>query len=106
MNPKTSLRPTYCIDSDAKNISDKASKLTSPHRQARDKVRTIFDYVRDEIVYNFAPEVHDRNDFRASHTLEMGNGFCMQKAALFAALCRSSGPCPDVPPSPCSLGHV
>ncbi len=91
MNPATSLRPTFCIDSGAKSIAEKASKLTAAHRHARDKARSIFDFVRDGIVYNFAPHVTGREHFRASHTLEMGNGFCMQKAALFAALCRASG---------------
>ena len=91
MNLKPSLRPTFCIDSDSPIIGERASKLTASCRDARGKVRKIFDYVRDEIVYNFAPDVKEREDFRASHTLEMGNGFCMQKAALFAALCRASG---------------
>ncbi len=91
MNPQNSLRPTYCIDSDAGNIRRKASELTAPYRQARDKVRRIFEFVRDEIVYNFAPDVRNRSHFRASHVLELGNGFCMQKAATFAALCRAGG---------------
>jgi transglutaminase-like putative cysteine protease len=91
MSPKSSLRPGYCIDSDAKSIREKARKLTAGSREAPEKARRIFDYVRDEIVYNFAPDVGTRRDFRASHVLEIGNGFCMQKAALFAALCRASG---------------
>ena len=91
MNPNSSLRPTYCIDSDAKPIVRKASELTASIRNSRDKVLRIFAFVRDEIPYNFAPDVRNRSHFKASHTLEMGNGFCMQKAALFAALCRASG---------------
>lgn len=91
MNPASSLKPSYCIDSDAANIREKASRLTASHRHARDKVRSIFEAVRDEFTYNFAPAVSDRRHFRASHTLAMGNGFCMQKAALFAALCRAAG---------------
>ena len=91
MNPTSSLKPTYCIESDANNIVEKAARLTAPHRKTRDKARCLFEYVRDEIVYNFAPEVSDRSHFRASRVLEMGNGFCMQKAALLAALCRASG---------------
>src|SRR3990172_1926411 len=91
MNPATSLRPSYCLDSDSKNIREAAAKLTAPHRDARDKARRLFEFVRDEIPYNFAPEVSNRSHFRASHALENGHGFCMQKAALFAALCRASG---------------
>jgi transglutaminase-like putative cysteine protease len=91
MSPTSSLRPSFCINSDAVNIREKASKLTGSLRSDRDKARKIFEFVRDEIVYNFAPDVKERKDFRASHALDMGNGFCMQKAALFAALCRASG---------------
>lgn len=91
MNPGSSIRPAFCLDSGAANIRERAAKLTSSHRQQRDRARSIFNYVRDDIVYNFAPDVKERKDFRASHTLEMGNGFCMQKAALFAALCRAAG---------------
>ena len=91
MNPDSSLRPTYCLDSDAKNIREKAARLTASHRHPRAKARRLFEYVRDEIPYNFAPDVRNRGHFRASHALELGNGFCMQKAALFAALCRASG---------------
>ena len=91
MNPAPSLKPRYCIDSDAANVRETAARLTAGYRAARDKARRIFDYVRDEIVYDFAPDVKARRDFRASHVLEIGNGFCMQKAALFAGLCRASG---------------
>ena len=91
MNPNSSVAPRFCIDSDTTNIRETAAKLTARLRDARSKARRLFDFVRDEIRYNFAPDVHYRRDFRASHTLELGNGFCMQKAALYAALCRASG---------------
>lgn len=91
MSPASSLRPSYCIDSDAKNIRETAAGLTARLEKPRDKARRLFEFVRDEIVYNFAPEVYERSHFKASHTLDLGNGFCMQKAALFAALCRASG---------------
>lgn len=91
MNPVSSLKPSFCIDSDAKNIRERAARLTAHLTEARDKARKLFDYVRDEIRYNFAPAVYERSHFKASHALELGNGFCMQKAAVYAALCRASG---------------
>ena len=91
MDPKSSLPPSFCIDSDAKNVREKAARLTACLNGARDKARKLFDYVRDEIRYNFAPAVYERSHFKASHALELGNGFCMQKAALYAALCRAAG---------------
>ena len=91
MNPKSSLPPSFCIDSDAKNVREKSAKLTARLTTPRDKARKLFDYVRDEIRYNFGPAVYERGHFKASHALELGSGFCMQKAALYAALCRASG---------------
>ena len=91
MNPSGSLRPTFCIDSDAEIIRQKAAQLTARLSEARGKARKLFEFVRDEIRYNFGPAVYEPSHFKASHTLELGNGFCMQKAALYAALCRASG---------------
>src|SRR3972149_7545097 len=91
MDPKSSLPPSFCIDSDAKNVRETAAKLTARLTTPRDKARKLFDYVRDEIRYNFAPAVYERSHFKASHALELGNGFCMQKEALYAALCRAAG---------------
>src|ERR1051325_3003516 len=91
MNPTTSLQPGYCIDSDSTEVAATAAKLTHRCRSARERASRLFDFVRDEIRYNFAPKVGHRRDFKASHTLALGNGFCMQKAALYAALCRASG---------------
>ena len=91
MDPAGSLRASFCIDSDAPNIQRKAAALTKRLAEPRDKALRLFHYVRDEILYNFAPDVRERRDFGASRVLELGNGFCMQKAALFAALCRASG---------------
>src|SRR5262249_34678181 len=91
MNPKSSLQRGYCVDSDHRQIKAAAEKLKSGCRSAREQARRLFEFVRDEIRYNFAPDVREHSDFKASHTLALGNGFCMQKAALYAALCRASG---------------
>jgi transglutaminase-like putative cysteine protease len=91
MNPASSLRAGFCADADASNVRETVRKVTAPFHEQREKARAIFEFVRDEIAYNFAPVVKTRKDFRASHTLDMGNGFCMQKAALFTALCRAAG---------------
>lgn len=91
MNPLSSLAARYCIDSEHPAIRARAAALADGSTGSRDTATRIFRFVRDHITYNFAPAVKTRADFRASHTLALGNGFCMQKAALFAALCRASG---------------
>jgi transglutaminase-like putative cysteine protease len=91
MNPRSSLAARYCLDSDHPSIRARAVELSQGSSDPRDTATRIFRFVRDHITYNFAPAVRTRADFRASHTLALGNGFCMQKAALYAALCRAAG---------------
>lgn len=54
-------------------------------------VRRLFEWVRDDVAYEMSPEVHSREDWKATGTLERGYGFCQQKAVLLAALLRSKG---------------
>jgi transglutaminase-like putative cysteine protease len=60
-------------------------------KNLREKAVSLYYAVRDEIRYN--PFVDFSNDavFRGSHCLETGQGFCIGKAALYAACARASG---------------
>jgi hypothetical protein len=49
MDPASSLRPSESVDSGAVIIREQAARLTAPHRHPRQKVRCLFEYVRDEI---------------------------------------------------------
>jgi transglutaminase-like putative cysteine protease len=51
----------------------------------------LFEWVRDEIAYDMAPDVSDRSAWVAADTLDRGYGFCQQKALLLAALLRARG---------------
>lgn len=84
-----SLKPTFFIDSDETSIIQTVKGLMTSSKV--ESVKRIFEFVRDEIPYNFAPIVDSKNALKASHTLRIGNGFCIQKAVLFTALCRSGG---------------
>jgi transglutaminase-like putative cysteine protease len=89
-NPMECLSPTFFIDSDNPAIKDVVRKLTSEPEGDIPKAVRLFYFVRDQIRYNpytprFLPE-----HFRASTTLERGEGFCVQKAALLAALSRAA----------------
>ena len=84
------LDSTFLIDSDHPDIADKARELTECLSGPSERARRLFYFVRDEIVYNFAPVVRGKDDLMASRTLARGDGFCMQKAILLAALGRAS----------------
>lgn len=85
------LAPTELVDCDHAAIRNKAAELCQGLATPVDKARALFTFVRDEIVYDFAPMLTCRADWKASHTLALGNGFCQQKAVLLAALARAAG---------------
>lgn len=85
------LRCTEVIDCDSEAVVEKARALTEGMQTDREKVVALFYFVRDEIRHNPYAPLHDRDGYRASATLEAGNGFCQLKAILLIALCRAVG---------------
>ena len=77
------LKPTKYINSDNQDIISKATELTSNCDADIDKVRVLFEFVRDS--YN-ADHV---DSFVASEILKNGGNFCYQRSILLAALCRA-----------------
>lgn len=85
------LNPTTAIDCDSEIIRRKADNLAEQIEDPLDKAIEVFYFVRDEIKYNpYAPH-GTLEDHRASKTLERGEGYCVQKAILLAALSRAVG---------------
>ena len=85
------LIATPAIDSDSESIKEKAQNLTRGQEETIDKAKSLFYFVRDEIKYN-PYSLADRPEYyQASRTLEKGEGFCVPKAVLLAALARSAG---------------
>jgi transglutaminase-like putative cysteine protease len=85
------LRPTDLIDSDAELIKKKAKELTQGVQDSTVRAQRLFYFVRDSVKYNIYTPKDSSNDFRASTTLTHGEGYCVQKAILFAALARAAG---------------
>lgn len=84
------LRATGTIDSDHPSIRQKTSELTDGLGTHREKAVAIFYFVRDSIRYNpFMPRFLPEH-LKASNTLAGGEGFCIQKAVLVAALSRAA----------------
>ena len=83
------LKSTYYIDYDTPSVSKLSKEIIASH--PNEKAKAIFLFVRDKIPYTpystfFLPE-----HYPASRTLKKGEGFCVQKAVLMAALARANG---------------
>jgi len=85
------LKPTSVIDSNSKVIQEKAASLTEKYTSQREKARELFYFVRDKIKYNPYLALSSIEDYRASKTLQRGEGFCIQKAVVLTALARAVG---------------
>jgi hypothetical protein len=88
--PEESVGATDVIEADAPAIRALADRVAGGAGEA-ESARLLFDWVRDEIGYDMAPDVERRADWKATETLERGRGFCQQKAVLLAALLRARG---------------
>jgi transglutaminase-like putative cysteine protease len=67
------------------------AKKHSKGETARDRAIALYYAVRDEIRYNPFLDFTDAAVFTASKVLESGEGFCIGKAALLAAVARAAG---------------
>ncbi len=94
MDMHVTLNPTYFIDSDSAPVIDRARAIVAAGDSGLDRAVKIFYWVRDRIPYNPYRTTYDRDQYRASSILRQGDGFCVQKAVLTAALSRAAGvPC-------------
>ncbi|HVN25737.1 MAG TPA: transglutaminase family protein [Syntrophorhabdales bacterium] len=84
------LKPTFFIDCDAPNVAKKSMELTADTVDEHDKAIHLFMFVRDQIRYNVYTPRPEAEDFKASHVLARGEGYCVQKAVLLVALARAS----------------
>jgi len=84
------LAATNYIDADHPSIVEKARELTAPIRGKEGQATALFHHVRDSFPYKIIYEIPDRDYFRASVTLSRGEGFCMPKSVLLAALARAA----------------
>jgi len=82
------LKPTYYIDYDLPSVLLVSKKIVASH--PHEKARAIFNFVRDRIPYTPYSHFYLPEHYPASRTLERGEGFCVQKAVLLAALARAN----------------
>ena len=85
------LQPTPIIDCEDSSIIEKARDLTRGLEDTVERIKSLYYFVRDEIRYNPYLPKYLPEHFRASNTLSRGDGYCVQKAVLLAALARAVG---------------
>jgi hypothetical protein len=85
------LQPTWFIDSDNPTIIEFAQAIVDGHRDPRAAAVRLFYAIRDTIRYSAYSVVMAPEYFRASHTLAQGQGWCVTKSCLLAAVARASG---------------
>lgn len=75
-------------DDDHPAIQAQAHELTDDRPLQRDKLESLFYFVRDDIRFGFPPKW---DEVRASETLGYRIGYCNTKVTLFVALCKVAG---------------
>ncbi|MBN1574278.1 MAG: transglutaminase domain-containing protein [Deltaproteobacteria bacterium] len=83
------LKPTKVIDSDHPDVRGVALSLTKGLNTDPERAEKIFYFVRDKIRYNPYSPFHKEEFYVASTVLKRGDGYCIQKAVLLAALGRA-----------------
>lgn len=85
------IEPAEYIDSDHPAVAAFARAAVPPGASAREAAARLYTAVRDGIRYNPYVSMQSPESFRASSVLAAGNGYCVGKAALYAAACRVHG---------------
>jgi transglutaminase-like putative cysteine protease len=83
--------PGEYIDSDHSLVQNFARTAVPAGASEREKASLLYKAVRDGIRYNPYANWRIPEVFRASSVLAAGNGYCVGKAALYAAACRVHG---------------
>jgi len=85
------LKSSFVIDFDSRVVQERAISLTEGCGSQKEKAKELFYFVRDGIKYNPYLALCSFEDYRASRTLLRGEGFCIQKAVVLAAVARAVG---------------
>ena len=85
------LDPGDYIDSEHPSVVAFARQHAPADASDREKASALYKAVRDAIRYNPYVSMTTPETFRASSVIAAGEGYCVGKAALYAAVCRVHG---------------
>lgn len=82
------LLPTNILDINHSSIKECAARVCKDCESKQDKAVALHDFVRDEILFGFAPALYN---CKASGVLAAKVGYCNTKSTLLVALLRHVG---------------
>lgn len=85
------LAATAFIDADHPVVRAFAQSAVDGAKDSRERIRGLFDAVRDGIRYDPYTVSGNPNDHVASNVIERGAAYCVPKAVVLAAVARSLG---------------
>lgn len=85
------LAATDYLDYTHPRVAAFVAANSTPGAEPRDNAIRLFYAVRDSIRYDPYAIRLEPETYRASYVLEAGRGYCVQKGALYAAVCRAAG---------------
>ena len=86
------LKSTEFFDYEVETVRNKAMEITKDLKTDKEKSIALFYYVRNGLKYNmmtYIPKIRD--NFKASITLQRGDGFCVSKSILLSSMARAVG---------------
>ena len=87
--PGACLEPTAFLDFDHPRVQARFRELDVMGMSPPARAVRLFEFVRDKVTYEFRAKIW-RDEYPASYTLNVGCGFCTQKAVVLAALGRAA----------------
>ncbi len=85
------VQPTSIVDSDHPEIIAFATRTSGNSTDPLEQASRLFYAVRDGIMYDPRTPFYLPEHYRASNVLRRGRGFCIPKACLLCASCRTLG---------------
>ena len=85
------LAPAPGVSCDEPELFDLARSIVRGSKNDVEAGVKLFEWVRDSVRYSAYVPFWDIRHYQAATVLARGQGYCVQKAALLAALCRSLG---------------
>ena len=84
------IQETKLLDYNSPLVKGLVSELLQPQMETKEKVKVIYEYVRDQIAFGY----NEDDQIPASQVLKDGYGQCNTKSTLLMALFRAAGlPC-------------
>lgn len=89
-DPANHLHETSYLTTKAPEVIEILDQIRVGALSQTERAIALFSFVRDQITFEFLPKQHQYM-YKATHILEVGRGFCVQKATLLTTLGRAAG---------------